>query len=86
MTVSSIMQQIKRYSAKEINARRGARGSIWQQSFFDRLIRGDQHLSSTIAYMEHNPVSAGFVREVSEYKFSSASADGFNDNEAFWNG
>ena len=85
-TISSMMQQIKRFSAKEINARRAERGSIWQQSFFDRIIRDDAHLSATIAYIEHNPVSAGIVQEASEFRFSSASAGGVNDNEAFWNG
>jgi REP element-mobilizing transposase RayT len=86
VTISSVMQHIKRFSAKRINARSGERGSMWQQSFFDRIIRGDAHLTATIAYIEHNPVSAGLVRDASEYRFSSAWAHGFNDKEAFWNG
>jgi REP element-mobilizing transposase RayT len=83
-TISSVMLDIKRYSAKAINERLGRRGPIWQQSFYDRMIRGDAHLSSTIAYIEGNAVAARLVKEPEEYRFSSASPEGFNDNERFW--
>jgi REP element-mobilizing transposase RayT len=84
-TVSTLMMEIKRYSAKQINARHGRRGTLWQQSFYDRLVRGDAHLSATIQYIEHNPVAARLAHQPGEYRFSSASPEGFQDLERFWN-
>ena len=85
-TVSDVMLDIKRYSAKAINERLRRTGPLWQRSFYDRLIRGDAHLEATIRYIEHNPVAAGFARQAEEYRFSSASPQGFNDIERFWAG
>ena len=85
-TVSDVMLDIKRYSAKAMNERLRRTGPLWQQSFYDRLIRGDAHLEATIRYIEHNPVAAGFARQAEEYRFSSASPQGFNDIERFWAG
>jgi REP element-mobilizing transposase RayT len=83
-TVSTVLQTIKRYSAKQINQQLGQRGSLWQQSFYDRMIRGDEHLARTIAYIEGNPVAAGLAEEADQFRFSSASPEGFQDGEAFW--
>ena len=84
--VSTVMHSIKSFSASQIQHRSGVRGSIWQSSFLDRLIWGDEHLARTIEYIEHNPVAAGLVKEREQFEFSSAHPASQTDNEAFWGG
>jgi REP element-mobilizing transposase RayT len=83
-TISDIMHDIKLNSARRINEYMGLSGAFWQQSFFDRVIRGDAHLSVTAQYIEQNPVTAGLARQPTEYPFSSAHPDASTDIDAFW--
>ena len=44
--------------------------SLWQQSFFDRVLRGDDDLRIVAEYVFTNPVKAGLVEEPGEYGLS----------------
>jgi putative transposase len=82
-SVSDVMKSVKGYTAKGVNRLMGRSGPIWQQSFYDRIIRGEQQLSLTIEYIHRNPLVAGLVTNTEAYAFSSASPDAETDLEAF---
>jgi REP element-mobilizing transposase RayT len=85
-SLSSIMHSIKGYSARRINANLGRRGPLWQQSFYDRAIRDEDHLAEVIEYVHHNPVLADLVDHPEEYRFSSARDASLLDLELFLGG
>jgi REP element-mobilizing transposase RayT len=62
----------KSWTAKAINRQRGTDGVVWQREYFDRFIRDDSHLATTIAYIEENPVKAGLVVKTEDWRFGSA--------------
>jgi REP element-mobilizing transposase RayT len=54
---------------------------LWQQSYFDRVLRNDEHLGDVAAYVFQNPVAAGLCVNAADYPlsggtyFDGASAD-----------
>ena len=70
--VSEGMKSLKGFSAKEINSLFHARGSIWQRGFFDYILDTEEKVISRIRYIEENPLRKGLVRNVEDYKYSSA--------------
>ncbi len=71
-TISKVMQTVKGYSARQVNAVSGRSGAIWQEGFYDRVIRDESQLNQTIRYILWNPVAAGFAERPEDYRFSSA--------------
>ena len=55
VSINSVMQSIKGYSARIINRTTGHTGSVWMSEYFDKIIRGERHLSATIDYILRNP-------------------------------
>jgi putative transposase len=68
----SIMQAIKGYTASECNRRLRRTGRFWQQESYDHVIRSDAELERVIAYVLNNPVKAGLVQQVEQWRWSSA--------------
>jgi|SRR3990170_4976975 len=85
-TVSQIMQTVKGYTSRAINAKNGDRGPLWQRSFYDRMIRDEEQLGVTTRYIHGNPVTAGLVQEAEHYPFSSARPGAETDLEEFLSG
>jgi putative transposase len=85
-TISQIMQTVKGYTSRAINARNGQRGTLWQVSFYDRVIRDEAHLVDTLEYIHRNPVVAGLVSMPEEYPFSSAHPEAQTDLASFLSG
>lgn len=57
--LDSILQSIKSYSAKKANRMLSREGTFWQADYFDRSIRGPEHMERCIRYVESNPAKAG---------------------------
>lgn len=38
-------------------------GGIWQEGYFDRAIRNEEELQKAFAYIQNNPVKAGYVQD-----------------------
>jgi len=57
--VSEIVQSWKRFSARQMNKRMGSRGSLWQEEYWDRLIRNENHYFAVAGYIRRNPENAG---------------------------
>lgn len=67
-SLPEIMKRMKGVSAWKINQMRGISGStVWQDESFDRIIRNEQELHDTLAYMLNNPQKAGLVEQDSDY-------------------
>jgi REP element-mobilizing transposase RayT len=64
--------QVWKSSSHEINAHLAREGRLWRREYFDRFMRDDDHLATTIAYVEGNPIEAKLVANASEWRFSSA--------------
>jgi putative DNA methylase len=84
VSLPEVMKAIKSFSAREINRRVGRKGAVWQQSYYDRVIRDESQLDSVIEYMHRNPVEAGLSQTPQEYAFCSAYSEAIVDLEAFF--
>jgi REP element-mobilizing transposase RayT len=82
-SLSSVMQTIKGYSSRRLNQMRGTGRAIWQQSYYDRIIRDEVQLVTTAEYIEHNPVAAGVVENAGDYTWCSAHPTATVDIEAW---
>ncbi len=71
-TISEVMKSIKGFTARRLNNMLDRSGPLWQRSFYDRMIRGEQQLLETVNYLHMNPVVAGLVAHAEDYQFSSA--------------
>lgn len=60
-TLPDILQTWKGYSARTINRALGRSGSLWQDSYWDRLIRNQAHFDRCLQYIEANPLKANLL-------------------------
>ena len=45
---------------------------FWQDESYDRWVRGPSELEKIVRYIERNPVSAGLVDSIENWRWSSA--------------
>jgi REP element-mobilizing transposase RayT len=64
-----VVASVKNFSTRQINARSGRTGSIWQAGFHDHALRQEEDMRAVARYVVMNPVRAGLVRSVREYSF-----------------
>ena len=67
--LDTIMQRIKSVSAHEINRLTNRNGPVWQREYFDRILRSTEDVRLKAAYICENPVRAGLVARVEDYKW-----------------
>ena len=73
VAVSSVMQSLKRFTAREGNRILGLTGRpFWQAESYDRLGRNDTEFARITRYIETNPVKAGLAATPEEFPWSSA--------------
>jgi REP element-mobilizing transposase RayT len=70
--LGKILQSWKSYTSKAANKILGCEGKFWQDDFFDRYIRDEEHYRRVVRYIENNPIKAGLVRFAAEWPWSSA--------------
>lgn len=70
--LSEIMKRYKSFTAHVSNKMLQRSGQFWQKDYFDRYIRNYDHFTSTINYIENNPVKAGLCAHPGDWPFSSA--------------
>jgi putative DNA methylase len=71
-SLSSILHSWKSFSAKEVNKLLGRTGQLWQEEYFDRMIRDDTHWHNAMRYIEENPVTARLCERPEDWPFGSA--------------
>ena len=66
---TSMIRAVQRFkSLATIRARAlGWRESIWQRSYYDRVVRSEEDLMAVAWYLVANPVRAGIVGSIDEY-------------------
>ncbi|MFN0168056.1 MAG: transposase [Bryobacteraceae bacterium] len=75
--VPKLTRSLKGITAKRANQQLGLTGQpFWQEESYDHWIRSGDEFARVQAYIEGNPVSAGFVRTPEEYLWSSAARAG----------
>ncbi|MCL5671216.1 MAG: hypothetical protein M1423_07980 [Acidobacteria bacterium] len=64
MTISRVVQDIKRITACSLNGARHASGPVWQHQFWDRFVRHEQEFGARMDYMHLNPVRKGLASKL----------------------
>ena len=62
--LTKIIHSWKSFTAHEINKARGTDGPVWQDEYFDRIVRDEEHLQGLIKYIERNPEKAGLKNAI----------------------
>ena len=70
VTMASIMQSLKGWTARQCNLALGRQGQFWQHESFDHVIRNQAEWERVVNYVVNNPVKAGLVKEWREWKWS----------------
>jgi putative transposase len=53
----------KEWTAKYLHRRHGYDAALWQDRFFDHLLRSEESYTEKRLYVQNNPVRAGLVKE-----------------------
>jgi len=64
----SMFKQRSAYAYRSANGHR-----LWQEGFFDHVLRDDESLLGVAAYIVNNPIRAGLCRTLAEYPFLGSS-------------
>ena len=71
--ISRVTKAIKNFSARQANAVLGRTGlPFWQDESYDHWARGPEEIEKIVRYIEENPVVAGLVQRVEDWRWSSA--------------
>jgi putative transposase len=70
--LGTIVSSWKRFTARKANSEISRTGAFWQDDYWDRFIRNDDHFVATQSYIDLNPVKAGLVEEAHLWPWGSA--------------
>lgn len=82
-SISKIMHSIKRGSSRLMNQMWNRNGSVWQRSFYERIIRDEKEFWEKVNYIYNNPLEAGLAKSPEDYPYSSANPKVETDLEEF---
>jgi REP element-mobilizing transposase RayT len=69
LSLGAVLQSIKGYSARSINALRARKGPLWLDESFDHVIRHRQELEEKTEYIRQNPITRGLTTSWHEYRW-----------------
>jgi len=69
---SQLIKDWKGFSARGVNRLIKRRGKLWQDDYWDRYIRDEEHFRKVVHYIESNPVEARLAKSAADWPFSSA--------------
>jgi REP element-mobilizing transposase RayT len=58
-----IMQNLKSWLARRINALVGRSGPVWLEETYDHIVRDQDDYEGVAAYIFHNPTTAGLIED-----------------------
>jgi putative transposase len=61
------MQAWKQWTSKRMGRELKCRGKVWQEEFFDHILRSSESYSQKWDYVKENPVRAGLVKKSDEW-------------------
>ena len=85
-TISFIMQEIKKGSARLINRNRKMNTKVWMNEYYESVVRGENDFAKRMEYIANNPVKQGLVEKAEDYPYSSISCGYETDMEALFSG
>jgi REP element-mobilizing transposase RayT len=65
--MSIVVNNVKSFSARNINQQRKQTGQVWQKGFYERAARHDEDIVAAARYIIANPLRAGIVRRLGDY-------------------
>ena len=68
-TLARVMHSLKSFTAREINMLHNKAGSVWQEEYYDRGVRGEESLNEIIQYCYDNPVRKRLVKRARDYPY-----------------
>lgn len=71
LTISQIIYDVKKVTARWVHGRRGTEGPLWQHQFWDRFVRHAKEFNNRLEYMHLNPVRKGLVAKPEDWRWSS---------------
>ncbi len=71
LTISQVIHDVKKVSARKLHEQRGTEGSVWQHQFWDRFVRHEKEFRARLEYMHRNPVEKGLVGRPEQWRWSS---------------
>lgn len=71
LTVSQVIHDIKKVSARHLHDHRKTQGPLWQHQFWDRFVRHGKEFNDRLVYMHLNPVRKGLVTRPEGWRWSS---------------
>lgn len=66
-----ILRNLKSRTGYRISKGRGRHGAVWQEKYFDFILRRVKDFCEKLEYIHRNPVEAGLVTRPEEWKWSS---------------
>ncbi len=57
--IDKILHSWKAFSAKGINRLNETEGAVWEEGYWDRLVRNEKHFQAVLRYIRENPDKAG---------------------------
>ena len=73
--VTKILQDLKRFTARECNKVLNRSGAFWQHESYDHVIRDYDELQRIVEYVLNNPVKAGFCEKWEDWKWNYCNYD-----------
>ncbi|MDR1353266.1 MAG: hypothetical protein LBK05_08290, partial [Treponema sp.] len=70
--LSQIMHWIKTHSAKRWNHIHGSTDHLWGRRYFARIIKDLRDYFFVMEYIDQNPIKAGLIQSLGEWKASGA--------------
>ncbi|MDO9575927.1 MAG: transposase [bacterium] len=68
-SLSEVMKSMKGFTGRKIKEKTQLEVPVWQEQFYDHLIRKDESLIETMRYCLYNPVRAGLVENPFDYPY-----------------
>jgi REP-associated tyrosine transposase len=62
LTISEVLHDVKKVSARRLHQRRETEGAVGQHQFWDRFVRHGREFHERLEYMRWNPVRQGLVK------------------------
>ena len=69
--IVQIMRNFKSRTGYGILCSRGEHGTFWQERYFDTIIRRVRNFWDKLQYIHRNPVEAGLVERMEDWRWSS---------------
>ena len=72
VSLGRVMQSMKSFSARRLNALQGVTGKVWQAGFHDHALRSEEDVRRVARYVVANPLRAGLVMHLGDFPWWDA--------------